>query len=170
MPERRLVTFYLIRHSKAEVDHPDGDGARRLSDKGLARLKTLVAPLTGLGVAPDTHFSSPLVRAQQTAQVLRDAMGWRATVQTSELLLPDSRPADFLAFFDEYLHQHPRVHSVAIYTHNPYVTELASHLLRPETVDREVVFHTPSVLAVRMDVPLVARSGEFRWLLHHTGG
>lgn len=169
MPEARSVTFYLIRHSKAETDHPNGDGARRLSDKGLARLRTLVAPLWGLGVQPDALFASPLVRAQQTAQVLKEAMGWDASIQTSELLLPDSRPADFLIFFDGYLRQHPRIRGVAIFTHNPYVTELASHLLRPETVDREVVFHTPSVLALRMEWPLAARTGEFRWLLHHTG-
>ena len=68
-------TLYLVRHG--EYDHADprpetvGKG---LVPIGVAQARLLGARLRGLGVAFDAFDASPLTRARQTAEVLRDEL------------------------------------------------------------------------------------------------
>ena len=66
--------IYLVRHGRAEDDHPLGDEARALTSEGRNELRELAAelgPKLGLvGIA-----TSPLVRAVQTAEILAHASG-----------------------------------------------------------------------------------------------
>jgi phosphohistidine phosphatase len=68
--EQGLV--YLVRHGKAEDDHPAGDEARGLTAEGRSEFRELAAEL-----GPQLHLSgiatSPLVRATQTAEILAHA-------------------------------------------------------------------------------------------------
>jgi phosphohistidine phosphatase len=62
---------YLVRHGKAEGDHPDGDGARRLTAEGRGRVARLLENLErGEELAVARVRTSPLVRARQTAGLL----------------------------------------------------------------------------------------------------
>lgn len=157
------MVLYLVRHAKAETGHPQGDAARRLSEKGVRRLKTLVAPLKQLGVRPHRHLSSPLVRARQTAQILMDELNWEGPLLESTNVLPDSEPEDFV----RELTEHQDAPSLVVYTHNPFVQRLGYHLLDPSTMRQELVFHTPTVLALQIDPPFSPHTGKFLWILHH---
>jgi len=67
---------YLIRHGKAEDQHPLGDGARALTAEGRREFRELAEILgdkPGLGL--HTIATSPLVRAVQTAEILALACG-----------------------------------------------------------------------------------------------
>jgi len=61
------MELILLRHGKAEASHPQGDGARALVDKGREQACRAGRLLLGAGLAPDIVLTSPLVRAQQTA-------------------------------------------------------------------------------------------------------
>ncbi len=64
--------LYVVRHAIAAergADWPDDD-KRPLTEKGIARFKDGVAGLTWLDVVLDEIFTSPLVRAKQTADLL----------------------------------------------------------------------------------------------------
>ena len=64
--------LYLVRHAIAAErgeDWPDDD-KRPLTEKGIARFKEGLQGLTWLDVAIDEIFTSPLVRAKQTADLL----------------------------------------------------------------------------------------------------
>ncbi len=159
------MIVYLVRHAKAEASHPEGDHARRLSEKGIGRLNTLVQPLRERGVRPQRHFTSPLVRARQTARILAEGLGWRGEPESLDLILPSSQASDFPPFLREL----GDVSSAAFYTHNPFVQELADYLLDPATVTEDIVFHTPSVLALEISPPYRPGSGKFLWILHHRG-
>jgi phosphohistidine phosphatase len=71
---RRGHRVYLVRHGKAEGDHPDGDAARRLTAEGRARLADLLEDL-GEELRISRVLTSPLVRARQTAGLLVAATG-----------------------------------------------------------------------------------------------
>jgi len=65
---------YLVRHAKAEKDHPGGDAARGLTDEGRESFAELVRELEG--ALPLTRIvSSPLTRALETARLLADVTG-----------------------------------------------------------------------------------------------
>ena len=66
--------LYLIRHAKAEHDHPRGDAARRLTPQGRKAFRELVTALRPrLGV--DRIVTSPFARARETAEVLAEITG-----------------------------------------------------------------------------------------------
>jgi phosphohistidine phosphatase len=64
----------LVRHGKAEDNHPLGDGARGLTEEGReefrAHARQLARYVTLTGI-----YTSPLVRAVQTAELLAEACG-----------------------------------------------------------------------------------------------
>lgn len=74
---------YLVRHAKAEKDHPRGDAARRLTDEGRDAFAELVRELAGT-LAIKRIVSSPFARAAETARVLSSATG--APVEEDEAL------------------------------------------------------------------------------------
>ena len=66
--------IYLVRHAKAEREHPKGDAARPLSAEGRERFQRLLAELRGQLAVTAIH-TSPLARARQTAKLLSAATG-----------------------------------------------------------------------------------------------
>jgi len=65
------MDLYLVRHAEAEPERPDGgDAARALSAAGAERFRAGVAGLARLGVRLDRIEHSPLLRAQETAELL----------------------------------------------------------------------------------------------------
>jgi phosphohistidine phosphatase len=82
MPPGR-ARVYLVRHAKAEKEHPDGDGARRLTAEGRERFRRLLSGLSG-SLAVARILTSPLARARETAELLAAATG--APVEEEEAL------------------------------------------------------------------------------------
>jgi phosphohistidine phosphatase len=90
----------LVRHAKAEPEHPLGDWARGLTAKGrkafAAHARVLAEHCSLKGIA-----TSPWVRAVQTAEILAEATGV-GNVQSRGELLPDrNAPARILKLAQE---------------------------------------------------------------------
>lgn len=65
------MQLYLVRHGPAEDDSDTGrDEDRALSAKGRARMRAVAAWLSAHDHVPDVVYTSPLVRAVQTAEIL----------------------------------------------------------------------------------------------------
>ena len=67
------MRLYLVRHGKAE-DHSRDDHERQLTPDGVARVETEARVIAKLGVQPDRIYSSPRVRARQTAEIIAKAL------------------------------------------------------------------------------------------------
>jgi phosphohistidine phosphatase len=116
----------LVRHGKAEDDHPIGDGARALTETGRELFREharTVAELVRLeGIA-----TSPLVRAVQTAEILADACGLTQVLVRRELDLSSASARSIEALGREL------GPGWALVGHNPSLGEALAHLLgRPE--------------------------------------
>ncbi len=81
--------------------------AVHLSDKGVQRI-----------------IASPYVRAQQTAELVRQALGFSEPVTTVPWLTPDSTPRQVLAQLDKL-----GVDEVLLVSHQPLVGELIGVLV-----------------------------------------
>lgn len=80
--------MYFFRHGLAEANE-DGaleDSERQLTSRGVIRTERAARFLEALGVRPGTLYSSPLVRARQTAEILGEQL--RLTVQIAPELAP----------------------------------------------------------------------------------
>jgi len=79
------MKLYLIRHGESGSS-PAGDAERMLTARGMERLRVLGLELKIFTEAPKLLLTSPLKRAQQTAELLQEA--WSCPVQIAQWLAP----------------------------------------------------------------------------------
>ena len=72
-----MKTIYFIRHAKSSWDDPVlSDFDRPLNDKGLSDAPKMGKKLQSLGIIPDVIVSSPAIRAQETADIIKKEIGF----------------------------------------------------------------------------------------------
>lgn len=91
------MKLFILRHGQAE-SFAASDAARQLTDLGRQEVRSVVRKSADLLAELERVWVSPLVRAQQTADVVAEELG-QLPRQTSDLLLPESTPADVLDMF-----------------------------------------------------------------------
>ena len=124
MPSYEL---YLVRHAIAAErgdDWPD-DTKRPLTTRGVNRFKDSLPGLKALEVAIDEIFSSPLVRAKQTADLLSGGTPGTPPVKLLDALAPGHAPAAVMG----QLAKSAKRHRIALVGHEPDLGELAAHLI-----------------------------------------
>ncbi|MCC6750070.1 MAG: histidine phosphatase family protein [Deltaproteobacteria bacterium] len=79
----------LVRHGRAAPElAPLGDAGRVLTVDGRAQVRETGEALARLGASPSEIWSSPLVRAVQTAELLAAATGYTGEIRVQSELLP----------------------------------------------------------------------------------
>ena len=119
--------LYLVRHAIAAdrgSEWPD-DTKRPLTERGISRFKEAVKGLRRLDVTVDEIFTSPLVRAAQTAELLAAGLEGKAPVKVLDALAPGHAPASVMS----HLARVAKRRRIAIVGHEPDLGELAAHLI-----------------------------------------
>ncbi|HEY6953460.1 MAG TPA: phosphohistidine phosphatase SixA [Bacteroidota bacterium] len=117
------MVIYLLRHGDALQTPSMNDDQRPLSEIGERQARTVGRFLVAGKVRIDCVYSSPLVRAIQTAGIVRDALNVRKSEQT-EYLVPGTRKSQLF----DLLNAHP-VESVLLVGHEPHLSQTTSLLL-----------------------------------------
>ena len=76
------MRLYLLRHGKAEVGS-GSDAQRQLTPAGVSRMQTAARVIARLKIRPARIFSSPRVRARQTADIVAAALDCQVEVRGS---------------------------------------------------------------------------------------
>ena len=156
---RCRVEFYILRHGDA-VDRMTGgyarDADRPLSEAGRAETTTVAEGLRRLGLALDLLLTSPLVRAQQTADLVADVL----PVARGPVVLPALAPGGDLA---EVL-MAAAGGRVMVVGHMPSLAELAGWLAWGDR-DLPVPLRTAGVCRIDLDDRARPGTGDLRWLL-----
>lgn len=121
------MRLWLLRHGEAEP-HARTDAERELTRHGRKDVLHSAAQLAGRPLG--AILASPYVRAQQTAELVRDALGFRSAIGTAPWLTPDSDPREALNFLAERGEQ-----DLLLVTHNPFVSDLAGLLIHGHRQD-----------------------------------
>ena len=124
------MRLFICRHGKAEPTSPTGlDADRPLTDKGHRQAAHVGAALAALDAPPTRLLASPLVRAQQTAAHLAQALALEA--ETAEVLAVDRGASAILARLGEVaqVSGDPKAQRLLLVGHNPDLSILASMLL-----------------------------------------
>ena len=119
--------IYLVRHAIAAErgdDWPD-DTKRPLTEQGISKFKEAVSGLKELDAVIEEIFTSPLVRARQTADLLAAGVSGRPTVKLLDALGPGHPPATVMA----QLAKSAKRRCIALVGHEPDLGELAAHLI-----------------------------------------
>jgi phosphohistidine phosphatase len=121
------MILYLIRHGIA-VDREAFEGAdadRPLTPEGVRRMRRSARGLQRLGLQLDAVWTSPLVRARQTADILADVLSCKESLREEKSLEPAAAPS---AVVDQ-LRGQSKDARIALVGHEPHLGQLATFLL-----------------------------------------
>jgi phosphohistidine phosphatase len=123
------MLIYLVRHAIAVERQPAGqlsDRDRPLTARGIKKMRRIARALHRLGVAPAGIWSSPLIRAKQTAEILVATLDGNPPIEIMESLEPGGATGEIISRLKS---SQSRLESVALVGHQPDLGELASMLL-----------------------------------------
>lgn len=132
--------LYVLRHGKAGDGYPDE--IRELTERGRDNLDVVLS-----GCAKDIKplaqiQRSPLVRAQQTAEIAARILGFDQTISENEQATPWGSPQKFLDSLDE------QFESVLVASHQPFVSFLVEHL-----TGEDIPMRTSALVAIKVNYP-----------------
>ena len=161
--------LYIVRHAIAAErgdDWPDDD-KRPLTEKGISRFKDELCGLRWLDVGIDEIFSSPLVRAKQTADLLAAGSSTKPSVKLLAALAPGQSPDEVMA----QLSRAAKRRRIALVGHEPGLGELTAHLIGAK---RPLEFRKGGVCRIDLQGLNEKRPGALIWfvtpkMLRHLG-
>jgi len=95
------MQLYIVRHGIA-IDREDSkcppEAERYLTEEGVEKTKQVAEAVAALGIQADLMFSSPYVRATQTACHFRERTRiFKQKIRRTDSLLPGAEPGAFFA-------------------------------------------------------------------------
>ena len=131
-----MPVLYLVRHAIAAERGPKypKDDVRPLTREGKARMKDVVAGWRKLKPGLDLILTSPLVRAQSTAEIVRDGLRHDVRLERFPALAPGHRPHEVAAALAKLPNAGKKgkgkeVSAVALVGHEPDLGQLAAWLI-----------------------------------------
>jgi phosphohistidine phosphatase len=121
------MNLYLLRHAEAE-DEAASDGERRLTDRGREQARTVGRFCARHDLYPERILTSPMIRAQQTAQIVADELKIADRVQICEFAIAGMTTEAALAGLKSFT-AHP---TVLLVGHEPDFSEFVAALLGGE--------------------------------------
>jgi phosphohistidine phosphatase len=161
--------LYIVRHAIAAArgdEWPDDD-KRPLTEKGIVRFKDGLDGFKRLEVGIDEIFTSPLVRAKQTADLLAAGVDGKPAVKILEALAPGQSPEEVV----KQLARAAKRRRIALVGHEPGLGELAAHLLGTK---RPLEFRKGGMCRIDLQGLTEKRPGLLVWfvtpkMLRHLG-
>jgi len=156
-----MTNLYLIRHGIAanREDYSQGDRQRPLTPEGIKKTTKVARRLQELGIQFDLILTSPLVRAQQTAEILQ-TVGLSKALQTSSDLAPEG---DLLSWWQEGK-KWRKYENLALVGHEPNLGHWAELLVWGEVKSRLIV-KKASVIGISLpDIGSPVGSSDLFWL------
>lgn len=152
--------LYLVRHAIAADRGPEwpDDTKRPLTERGINRFKEAVKGLRFLDVTVDEIFTSPLVRARQTADLLASGVDGKPPVKGLDALAPGHS-------FTSVMTQLAKVakrRRVALVGHEPDLGELAAHLIG---AGRALAFKKGGICRIDIGSLSSRRAASLVWFL-----
>lgn len=140
-------TLLLIRHAKTEREHESGlDFERKLTVRGKEDARKMAAYLFHKAVPIDLFISSPAARARKTCKIFAETyqVSPEKIISNETLYMPDVDN-----FYQVISQIDDSADHVAIFSHNPGITEFVSGLCNDVSIDH---MPTGSVFCVSLNL------------------
>lgn len=112
------MRLWILRHGQAEP-YAAADAQRQLTEEGRREARLMAGRLAGEPL--DIILASPYVRAQQTAELVREQLQMRRAIVTVDWATPDDEP---LAVLDRLAERSEA--RILLVSHQPLVGQLLS--------------------------------------------
>lgn len=104
----------IMRHGQASFDVPS-DNERPLTEAGIEQNRSNLQALQKQLQDVQLFLSSPLLRAQQTAKIAQQELGFNGKTETVAWITPDVSPDKALIHLSRYSQQF-----IMLFSHNPF--------------------------------------------------
>ena len=153
------MDIYFLRHASAGSHKTSvaADERRPLDADGIQQCVTVGRALTAMGIKVDVVISSPLKRAQQTAELVAREIGYDDRIEISDALRPD---ADYRAF-EQLLQTNAKRDEIMVVGHNPSLSEFVSLLISGGASHTAVELKKAAIAKVPVD----GNSPSLQWCL-----
>jgi phosphohistidine phosphatase len=150
-----LMKLYVLRHGEAEsVEEAGGvDAKRRLTEEGAECIRKEATAMRRMRIEPEFIWTSPYVRALETAQITLEMLGF-GQIEVLDELRPGA-VAEELA----KLIQTRGGSSLIIVGHNPDLEDLISYLLKKDTTG-SISLKKGSMALLRVERPIGPGTGS----------
>jgi phosphohistidine phosphatase len=154
--------LYLIRHGiAADRGTYDRDEDRPLIDTGIRKTQQVAQRLQSLGLSFERVLTSPLVRAQQTAELLRQA-GLSNRLEVFAPLAPGGGLPDALTWLAAWQQSHQG--RLALVGHEPDLSQWAAQLVTGAPTDRWIL-KKAGIIGLKLPAASSALGGSELFLL-----
>ncbi|AAC07207.1 phosphohistidine phosphatase SixA [Aquifex aeolicus] len=133
-----MFWVFLVRHGEAYPEEVDPQ--RPLTEKGRKDTEKIAKALKNFGVKPELIYTSPKLRAKQTAKIIANILGVEK-IRETELLLPNTDPKETSKLIDGK--------NVVLCGHLPNLARLFSLLYLSEDNERRVNLSTSGALVLK---------------------
>lgn len=151
------MRIWLARHAEAvSPDEVATDFERRLSHHGRKQIAHLGRWLKDREELPDAILYSPLCRARETAEILREELHAPIRCQESQLLSPGMRCEKLLAHLSQGTDE-----IVVCVGHQPDISRCLSEMVG----GGRFVISPGTIAGVEFRQLIIPGAGELRWLI-----
>ncbi|MBV8809318.1 MAG: phosphohistidine phosphatase SixA [Acidobacteriaceae bacterium] len=154
------MQLYLLRHGIAEEGRAGlNDADRSLTADGRRKLRQVLQAAVEAQVKPTLILSSPLKRAVQTAELAKNALGYKDEILQTKALVPGSK----VELVWEEIRVHKDQQSLMLVGHNPLFDSLAGYLLGQPGLQLD--FKKGAILRIDVESFSAHPKGVLRWYL-----
>jgi phosphohistidine phosphatase len=159
------MDLYLLRHGIAVergLPGSERDFDRPLTDEGEQKLRRMTKALRRLELSFDLVWTSPYLRARQTAELVAKELELRKSPEECEALRADrGNPREVIA---ELMRLSPAPDAILLVGHEPSLSTLASFLI--SGIDRSgLAFKKAGLCKLSMESIRSGRCAQLEWLV-----
>jgi phosphohistidine phosphatase len=151
------MILYLLRHGDAVLGNYS-DAERMLSSAGEEEINLVLKILVQLGASIDSIISSPLLRARQTAEIIKSGFSG-LEIEVSDYLTPSSDHRQIIQRLNIYSKS-----SVLLVGHEPHLSTFISFLVGGSR-NFQIEMKKASIACVDSPIPIKPGAGLLKWLL-----
>lgn len=151
------MNVYILRHAKADFGSKGEDPPVSVEGEKQV-IGVLELARREMGFEPTVVVSSPILRARQTADIMKKTIGNKPKYLVDECLKPDTKPKDVLAFLSKL----KKEDNVVLISHMPLIFELLYELVGGRG---EVELLNGSIASVEFKGKAASGKGKLAWLI-----
>jgi phosphohistidine phosphatase len=158
------MRLYILRHAIAAERDPDkypDDGLRPLTEAGFKKMTKIAHTLQKLDKRIELILSSPLVRARDTAEIVRKSLHLKKDrLVLIDALAPLGDPGELIAIIQEKY----KLDSLLLVGHEPDLSNLISLLLSGDK-SLSITMKKGGVCCLSMDELVAGKCATLEWLI-----
>ena len=154
------MDLLVLRHGEAgRSSLSPGDSKRSLTAEGRQEVADLTNGIKALDVKLDCVFSSPLLRAKQTAEIVAKSLKYKGKIEDLDSLKPEGNKLEFYSVLSKLKQDSV----ILVVGHEPYLSELIGEAISQSGC--RINLKKAGLARIKITSTLPKIKGELRWLL-----